>query len=96
MQLVYSREAYDQLDLIWQHIAKDNPRAADDVISRIRQSVEILKDHPRLGAQYMSGAQRRLYVSGLPYFIYYEIFEDRCLIEIVTIFHTSRKPPVFD
>ena len=94
MRLVYTAQAYRDLDAIWLYIAKDNRRAADRVIARIRQSAEMLADHPKLGRVWESGATRALLVSGLPYRIPYRVSEDAATVEILTVWHTSRLPPV--
>ena len=48
-KFVLSREALDDLDLIWRYIARDNPEAADRVLEAVHRVCEILADHPQLG-----------------------------------------------
>ena len=65
MRLVYTARAYRTLDAIWLYIAEDSRRAADQVVARIRQSIEILADFPGLYPAYDGGPVRVLTVSGL-------------------------------
>jgi plasmid stabilization system protein ParE len=65
MRLVFSPLALRHLDEIQAWIAYDNPSAAARVVTRIRQSVEILGDFPRLGHVWEDGPTRVLMVSGL-------------------------------
>ena len=48
-KFVFSREAVDDLDLIWGYIAQDNPQAADRVLEAVNRVCKILADHPKLG-----------------------------------------------
>jgi plasmid stabilization system protein ParE len=40
-----SREALDDLDLIWAHIAQDNPEAADQVLEAAYGICKIMANH---------------------------------------------------
>lgn len=50
MKLVFSPRAVRRLREVRDHIASDNPPAAARVIIRIRQSIEMLADHPASAA----------------------------------------------
>ena len=54
----------------------------------------MLADHPMLGRDW-DGRTRALTVSGLPYRIHYRIDESTETVEVVTVAHTSQKPPTF-
>ncbi len=94
MKVVFSPLALMRLREIQAYIAYDNVTAAATVLSRIRQSTETLADHPKLGRQW-DARTRALVVSGLPYCIYYRIDEAAETVEIITVAHTSQKPPRF-
>ena len=94
MKLVFSPRALLRLREIQAHVAYDNVTAAATVVSRIRQSAEMLADHPMLGRDW-DGRTRALTVSGLPYRIHYRIDESTETVEVVTVAHTSQKPPTF-
>ncbi|MFO1104775.1 MAG: type II toxin-antitoxin system RelE/ParE family toxin [Amaricoccus sp.] len=63
-------------------IAHDGPNAAANVVTRLRQSVEILADFPRLAPIYEDGPEHVLAVSGLPYRIFYWVIEATDTVEI--------------
>src|SRR6266704_1160955 len=48
-KFVLSREALNDLDLIWSYIAQDNLEAADRVLEAANRVCKILADHPELG-----------------------------------------------
>ncbi len=91
MRVVFSGRAKLRLRQIRRYIAEDNPGAAERVSIRIRQTVEILADFPRIGRKWEGGTTRALNVSGLPYRVHYRIDEEAEVIQIITIAHTSRK-----
>ena len=94
MKLILSPRAARRLREIQSHIAMDaSLNTALRVILRIRQSVEILADFPMIGARWQDGPTRALVVSGLPYRVHYRITGE--VVEIITIAHTSQKPPLF-
>ena len=91
MRVVFSDRAKLRLRQIHRYIAEDNPVAAERVAIRIRQTVELLVDFPRIGRIWEDGATRALPVSGLPYRVHYRIDEAMETVQIITIAHTSRK-----
>ena len=93
MNVVFSDRARLRLHQIRRYIAEDNPVAAERVVIRIRQTVELLSDFPRIGPNWEDGVTRAMNVSGLPYRVHYRIDEDAEVIQIITIAHTSRKSP---
>jgi plasmid stabilization system protein ParE len=96
MRVVFSPRSVVRLREIQAWIAYDNVTAAAQVISRIRQCAELLADHPRLGTVWRGGPTRALVVSGLPYRIHYRLDEAAGQVQIITVAHTSRRPPSFD
>ncbi len=93
MKVVLSDRARLRLRQIRRYIAEDNPVAAERVVIRIGQTIELLADFPRIGRRWGGGATRALPVSGLPYRVHYRIDEVAEVIQIITIAHTSRKSP---
>jgi plasmid stabilization system protein ParE len=94
MKLTVSPRAVKRLREIQARIALDaNLTVALRVVLRIQQSVEMLADFPSLAPEWDDGPTRALVVSGLPYRIHYRLLPDE--IEIITIAHTSQKPPHF-
>ena len=95
MKVVFSPRALLRLREIQAYIAYDNVTAAATVMNRIRQSTEVLADHPMLGREW-DELTRALVVSGLPYRIHYRIDESTEIVEVITVVHTSQKPPRFE
>lgn len=94
MKLLISPRAARRLREIQGHIALEaNLHIALRVILRIRQNIEMLSDFPELGARWQGGPTRALVVSGLPYRVHYRIAGNA--VEILTIAHTSQRPPRF-
>ena len=94
MTLIISPRAARRLREIQGHIALEaSLHIALRVILRIRQSVEMLTDFSEIGARWQDGPTRVLVVSGLPYRVHYQIKGD--VVEVLTIAHTSQRPPRF-
>ena len=96
MKVVFSDRARLRLHQIHRYIAEDNPVAAERVTIRIRQTVELLADFPRVGRNWQGGPTRALNVSGLPYRVHYRFDEAAETVQIITIAHMSRKMPRLD
>ena len=93
MKVVFSDLSRARLHEIQAYIAFDSARAATRVADRIIYAAETLADFPELGARWRGGPTRALVVSGLPYRLHYRITGD--VVEIITIAHTSQRPPLF-
>jgi addiction module RelE/StbE family toxin len=86
--------ALQDIEDIGSYIAADSPRSAENVIRRIVETVAALGYQPRMGRPGRDPSTRELVVQGTPYIAVYRLRER---IEIVTIFHSSRKwPDSFD
>ncbi|MCA8928818.1 MAG: type II toxin-antitoxin system RelE/ParE family toxin [Alphaproteobacteria bacterium] len=95
MRIVFSPRALLRLREIQAYIAYDNVTAAARVVSRIRQSTEMLADFPLLGPAW-DAHSRALVVSGLPYRIHYQVNGNADAVEIITVVHMRQKPPRFE
>lgn len=89
-EIVWLDEALQDLENIGSYIALDNPRAAEAVVRRIVEAVSILAWHPKVGRLTADEDTRRLTINGTPYIAFYRLRER---VEILAIFHTSRKWP---
>jgi len=75
MRVVVDAKAWTDLDQIGAWIAKDNPRAAREVLRRILETTAQLQRFPRLARQgRVRGTHERL-VAGTPYIIVFELLE---------------------
>jgi toxin ParE1/3/4 len=91
LAVVWLRKALLNLDEEVAHIAQDNPKAAQQVVARIVHAVELLGRRPGLGRPGRVAGTRELPVTRTRYLIPYRVRGQR--IEILRVFHTSRKPP---
>jgi toxin ParE1/3/4 len=91
MRLLIRPEADADLDRIFEWIAKDNPRAAKDVIRRIRAKLDLLATtgFAEIGRRGRDPGTRELIVS--PYIIVYEVHKGRDELVVLGVFHGARK-----
>ena len=90
MQVVWLKTALRNLEAELDYIAQENPQAAIQVSNRILASVDLLSDQPHLGKPGRVAGTRELLVPNTRYVIPYRLKHNR--IEILRVFHTSRKP----
>lgn len=89
-----SPEAVDDLEIIWTYIARDNPRAADDVIESAYRLCGVLGEHPELGrvrefSQRELAGLRSFVITDFPnYVIFYRVKGKG--VEIVRVLHGAR------
>lgn len=91
MQVKWLRTALRNLDDEASYIAADDPDAASLVVDRVLKSVNLLADQPALGRAGRVAGTRELVVPKTRYIVPYRVRGDT--IEILRVFHTSRKPP---
>jgi addiction module RelE/StbE family toxin len=91
LEFVWLRKALLNLDEEATYIAQDNSQAAQLVVKRIVQAIELLKNQPGLGRPGRVPGTRELPVAKTHYLIPYRVRGQR--IEILRVFHTARKPP---
>lgn len=91
LEIAWLRKALRELDQQAAYIAQDNLRAAQQAVARIIQSVESLRHQPGLGRPGRVPGTRELPVTGTRYLIPYRVRGQR--IEVLRVFHTSRKLP---
>jgi toxin ParE1/3/4 len=90
VKLRYSRRARRQLDNIHTHIQERDSVAATRVIARIRRSIDLLLDFPRLAPYGLVAGTRELVVVGLPYIVVYRLANDGTVIEILGVYHSAQ------
>jgi toxin ParE1/3/4 len=81
-------EARSDLDAIYDYIARDNPRAAEALLDKIRTRFRLLAEQPSIGRTRPELAPR---LRGLPvgnYLIFYRPTDDG--VEIARVLHGSR------
>ena len=86
--IVKSPQYERDLAEIWSNIARNNPTAADRVVTAIENTIELLGEFPGIGAacpHLAPGLRRTLWQD---YLIYYRVRSDR--VEIVRALHGRR------
>lgn len=87
MRLVYSARSLRHLQGIYDYIARDNPKAAEKVVERIREATSRLSSFPYSGRPGPEKT-RLLSVPGAPYIVVHQIRGDE--VVVLTILHTAR------
>ncbi|MBL4911149.1 MAG: type II toxin-antitoxin system RelE/ParE family toxin [Alteromonadaceae bacterium] len=91
LQISWLNKALKNLDDEAQYIATDSPSAAKKMVQKIRITVELLANNPSLGRSGRIVGTRELVIEHFPYIIPYRVHNRT--IEILRVFHTSRKLP---
>ena len=91
MRVRWLRSALRNLDDEATYIAADDPAAARQVVARVLAAVAALQAQPALGRPGRVPGTRELVVARTRYVVPYRAREDT--IEILRVFHTSRRPP---
>lgn len=81
--------------LVYRHyISKDNPRAAEAVIARIKRSLDRVARFPYSGRAGLKPETREVSVPGLPYLAVYKVNEgSEGFVEVVAVYHTAQDRP---
>ena len=90
MNVVVREKANDDLDDIFQWIARDNPRAATQMVARIRDRINLLEldSLARMGRPgFVEGT---LELVEYPYLIIYRVDDSRREVVVLAIMHGAR------
>ncbi len=93
MKIRWLRKALENIEHEATYISQENPAAANEVVQRIYDSVDLLADNPSLGHPGRIPGTRELIVPDTHYIIPYRVRLRLKQIEILRVFHISRKPP---
>ena len=91
MRLRWLRKALNNLDQEAAYIAADDLGAARLVVMRVLEAVEMLAEQPALGRPGRVHGTRELVVLGTRYIVPYRVRSET--VEILRVFHTSRRLP---
>lgn len=92
MRLRWTNLASADLEHIEQHIAKENPLAALDVVLRVIEKLElILLSHPAAGRMGRVEGTRELVLNGLPFVVVYREFPGE--VQILRVLNDSQQWP---
>ena len=75
MKIIYTTPALVDLDAILNYISTNSPQGAKRVQARIRAAIDLLADHPHIGARTDDQAIRRLPTLPYPHVVFYEVTE---------------------
>jgi toxin ParE1/3/4 len=92
VRIRYAREAYADLDGIYEYIAHDNAKAAFAVLDNVHNVAKRLSRFPRTGTKKTD--EEGVYMAPLgryPYLVYYVI--DDSELRILHVRHAKRLPP---
>jgi toxin ParE1/3/4 len=90
MEVRWTRRARRRLDDYTDYIALRNPKAADEVLQRVRHDVDGLADNPLMGREGRFLGTRELVIAGLPYVVY-RVRGQR--VEVITVHDTRQQWP---
>lgn len=91
MHVKWLRKALLNLDEEATYIASDDPAAALAVVTRIFEAVSTLVEQPNLGRPGRVPGTRELVVPNTRYIVPYRVRRET--VELLRVFHTSRRPP---
>ena len=93
MRVKWLNKALQNLENEAAYIARDDPRTAGIVVQRIFNQVDKLAENPALGKPGRIHGTRELVVPDTRYIMPYRVRPRLDQVEILRIFHTSRKLP---
>jgi len=93
MQVEWLNTALQNLNDEAEYIAKDDPAAARLIVQRIVDAINLLPQNPALGHSGRILGTRELVVPDTRYIVPYRVRPRLQRIEILRIFHTSRRLP---
>ena len=93
-RLLYTQRALSDLAEIIGHIAEDDDEAASRFGNALLDHVDLLTRFPRMGSTTRKRSRVRNWLHS-PILVYYQIREDKRLVEVLHFRHGSRKSPRF-
>jgi toxin ParE1/3/4 len=91
MRVKWLRKALLNLDDEANHIAQDNPKAAAKFVVHLHTKALMLGEQPDMGRPGRIPGTRELVITQFPYILPYRVRNNA--VEILRVFHTSRKWP---
>lgn len=92
--ILFTQRALNDLSEIVGHIAQDDAEAASGFGEALLDHVDLLGRFPRMGNTTRKRSRVRKLVHS-PIVVYYQVHEEKRLVEVLHFRHGSRKPPRF-
>lgn len=89
VKLRWTREAEAWIREIHEHIAPDNPAAAERTVQGIYDRAQVLRDFPEIGYKFHELPERNLRVLLYGHYRIAYLIRDQDTIDIVGVFHGS-------
>ena len=93
MRIKWLATALRNLEEEAEFVARENPAAAQALVQHIHAAVNHLEANPQLGRPGRIHGTRELVVAGTRYVVPYRVRPELDRIEILRVFHTSRRLP---
>lgn len=91
MQIVYTGQAEESFADLHSYIARDSPRAAELVVDRILQTVDLIGQFPRMGREGLVEGTREMPVPNTSHLVVYRVEPEA--VVITEIVHMRRQRP---
>lgn len=91
MKVAWLPRAVCDLKDLREYIARENPSAANKVASKIRETVQLLPEHPYMGHPTELEDVYEKQVIGLPFLIPYRVVGQQ--LQVLRIFHEAQMNP---
>jgi len=91
MRINWLNRTLQNLEAEAAYIAQENPKAAGEFVNHTLNSVQQLANHPNMGRAGRVFGTRELVITHYPYIVPYRIKNE--IVEVLRVFHTSRKWP---
>lgn len=93
MQIKWLNKALQNLDDEAEYISQDDAEAARLIVKRIVTGVNLLADNPALGYAGRIHGTRELVIPDTRYIVPYRVKPQQQTVEILRVFHASRRLP---
>jgi toxin ParE1/3/4 len=80
MEIVWLPKALENLKEIKQYIANDSSKSAKKVAEKIKNTVATIRNYPHIGSPSLVNGFREMQVVGLPFVVFYKVFENKIVI----------------
>jgi plasmid stabilization system protein ParE len=90
MKVRYRLRAQLDIEGIYEYISERNPRAATEVVARVRLAADRLGHLPYMGHIGRARGTLEWAVVGLPYIVVYEVDETAEEVAIIAVFHGAQ------